>query len=96
MADAPAAVRDGIQRVVDDYETGSSLEVEVAHDADKLDCLFQAIEYREQGNQNTQQFIDSMLAAITTRSAQQTAQAALGRGSQNWHATQLGRRDRGE
>ncbi len=54
VAEAPDAVRDGIQRVVD---------------ADKLDCLFQAIEYREQGKQNTQQFVDSMTAALTTTSA---------------------------
>ena len=66
----------------------------VAHDADKLDCLFQAIEYREQGNQNTQQFINSMLAVLATQSAQQIAAAALGRTSQEWHAPHLGRRDR--
>lgn len=94
VAEVPTAVRDGIQRIVDDYESGDSLEVVVAHDADKLDCLFQAIEYREQGNQNTQQFIDSMLAALKTPSAQQVAAAALSRTSQEWHAPHLGRQDR--
>lgn len=94
VAEAPDAVREGIQQLVDDYETGDSHEVLVAHDADKLDCLFQAIEYREQGNQNTQQFIDSMLAVLKTPSAHLIAQRALSRSSQEWHAPHLGRRDR--
>ncbi|WP_203416728.1 HD domain-containing protein [Jiangella ureilytica] len=94
VAETPDAVRDGIQRIVDDYEAGDSLEVVVAHDADKLDCLFQAIEYREQGNQNTQQFIDSMLAVLSTASAKVIASAALNRSSQEWHAPHMGRQDR--
>ncbi|PZF83942.1 HD domain-containing protein [Jiangella anatolica] len=94
VAEAPDTVRDGIQRIVDDYEGGDSIEVVVAHDADKLDCLFQALEYREQGNQNMQQFIDSMLVSLKTPSAQQIAAAALSRTSQEWHVPHLGRRDR--
>lgn len=94
VAAASEAVRDGVQRIVDDYETGDSLEVVVAHDANKLDCLFQAIEYREHGNQNTQPFIDNMLALITTPSAQRIALAAVERGSQLWHDPHFGRRDR--
>lgn len=45
---APPSVAAGVQRVVDEYGNGDSLEVVVAHDADKLDCLIQAAECREQ------------------------------------------------
>ncbi|HEY9411620.1 MAG TPA: HD domain-containing protein [Jiangellaceae bacterium] len=94
VADCPPVVRDAIQSIVDDYENGDSIEVLVAHDADKLECLIQAIEYREQGSQNVQPWIDSMQAALKTPSAQKIAAEALQRTSQQWHAPQLGRRDR--
>lgn len=94
VAECPPQVRDAIQQIVEDYENGDSAEVLVAHDADKLDCLFQALEYREQGSQTVQPWIDSMLAALKTPSAQKIAAEAVGRTSQHWHAPHLGRRDR--
>ncbi len=50
--DLPALVADQIRSLVHDYENGDSAEVQCAHDADKLECLFQAVEYRDTGHQN--------------------------------------------
>ncbi|MFG2227385.1 HD domain-containing protein [Streptomyces sp. NPDC048644] len=44
---AHPAVQAGAKRIVQEYEHGDSLEVVCAHDADKLECLIQAVEYRE-------------------------------------------------
>jgi putative hydrolases of HD superfamily len=86
---AHPAVRQGVRRVVDEYENGDSLEVIVAHDADKLECLVQAVEYREQGHQNVQNWIDTSMSKLKTASAQALAEAALNMNSVEWQQTYL-------
>ncbi|GII66763.1 haloacid dehalogenase [Sphaerisporangium krabiense] len=80
----PEQVRAIIGAVVGEYEEKESIEAICARDADKLECLMQAIEYREQGNQNTQPWIDSSLAALKTPSAKRLAEEALRTGSIEW------------
>ncbi|MGW0705727.1 HD domain-containing protein [Streptomyces sp. NPDC002643] len=86
---AHPAVRAGVQRVVEEYEHGDSLEVICAHDADKLECLVQAVEYREQGCGNVQNWIDTSQAKLKTASAQALAEAALNMSSVEWQQTYL-------
>ncbi|MFE7544152.1 HD domain-containing protein [Streptomyces platensis] len=86
---AHPAVASGVQRVVEEYENGDSLEVVVAHDADKLECLVQAVEYREQGCSIVQNWIDTSLASLKTASAQALAEAALSMSSIEWQQTYL-------
>ncbi|MGW7008233.1 HD domain-containing protein [Streptomyces sp. NPDC054933] len=86
---AHPAVASGIKRIVEEYENGDSLEVIVAHDADKLECLIQAVEYREQGHSNVQNWIDTSLASLKTASAQELAEAALSMSSVEWQQTYL-------
>ncbi|WP_153814504.1 HD domain-containing protein [Streptomyces sp. SUK 48] len=74
---AHPAVQAGAQRIVEEYENGDSPEVTCAHDADKLECLLQAVGYREQGCADVQPWIDSSLAALRTPSARTLAEAAL-------------------
>ncbi|MGG2465643.1 HD domain-containing protein [Streptomyces sp. RGM 3693] len=87
---AHPAVAAGVKRVVEEYENGDSLEVVVAHDADKLECLVQAVEYREQGCTNVQNWIDTSVANLKTASAQALAEAALNMSSIEWQKTYLG------
>jgi putative hydrolase of HD superfamily len=77
VRDCPPTVAAAIQNAVADHEAGISPEARVAHDADKLECLLQAVEYRRAGNQNVQDWIDSSRAALKTTSAVQIAEAAL-------------------
>lgn len=86
---AHAAVREGARRIVEEYENGDSLEVTCAHDADKLECLIQAVEYREQGYANVQGWIDSSRQALKTASAQALAEATLAMTSVEWQKTYL-------
>lgn len=66
-----------VTEAVAEYEARTSLEAVCANDADKLECLLQALEYREAGSTNVQVWIDSSRAALATKTAQQVAHAAL-------------------
>ncbi|GGM40177.1 haloacid dehalogenase [Micromonospora sonchi] len=77
VAACPSAVADVITAAVAEYEAGETLEAVVARDADKLECLVQAVEYRHQGIDNVQRWIDSSRATLKTASAQRLADAAL-------------------
>ncbi len=85
----PESVAQMVSGAVGEYEEKTSLEAVCARDADKLECLIQAIEYREQGHQNIQPWIDSSLAALRTPSAKRLAEEALGTGSLEWVARVL-------
>ncbi|MBM0206940.1 HD domain-containing protein [Micromonospora sp. STR1s_5] len=77
VAACPPAVAGVITAAVAEYEAGETLEAVVARDADKLECLVQAVEYRHQGVDNVQRWIDSSLSALKTASAHRLADAAL-------------------
>lgn len=89
VADAHPAVAEGIKAIVDEYENGDSLEVQVAHDADKLECMLQGMEYLEQGYANAQEWVDSTRAKLSTPSAKALAEAAQGMSSAEWQRTYL-------
>jgi putative hydrolase of HD superfamily len=80
----PAVLVKQLTELVADYENGESLEVLVAHDADKLECLFQALEYRDAGHQNVEDWITNSRAKLKTASAQQIADTAVTMSSQSW------------
>ncbi|MEU4790568.1 HD domain-containing protein [Micromonospora tulbaghiae] len=77
VADCPPDVAHVITAAVAEYEAGETLEAIVARDADKLECLVQAVEYRHQGVADVQRWIDSSRAALKTASAHRLADAAL-------------------
>lgn len=84
VRDIPEAVAGVIRDAVGEYEDRTTPEAICARDADKLECLIQAVEYREQGHQNMQPWIDSSLAALTTASAKRLADEVLDTGSLEW------------
>jgi len=83
----PSAVAEQLRSLVRDYENGDSPEVNCAHDADKLECLFQAIEYRDSGHQNVGRWIEASRTRLRTKSAERLADAAVAMTSQEWHNT---------
>jgi putative hydrolase of HD superfamily len=86
----PDAVARNIRSVVHDYETGDDPEVRCAHDADRLDCLFQAIAYRDDGYVNVGRWVESSSSRLKTESAARLAKAALGMSAQSWLGAALG------
>ncbi|MFJ2348205.1 MULTISPECIES: HD domain-containing protein [Streptomyces] len=89
VSKAHPAVAEGIKAVVHEYENGDSLEVLVAHDADKLECMLQGMEYLEQGYRNAQEWVDTTRAKLKTASALALAEAAQGMSSAEWKHTYL-------
>jgi putative hydrolases of HD superfamily len=66
-----------LRGLVAEYEGRSSLEADCARDADKLEMLLQALDYREQGYRTTERFIETAVAALRTASGRRLGEAAL-------------------
>lgn len=92
VAGLPQAVADEVNELVHEFEAAESPEAQCAKDADKLECLFQAIEYRDAGARNVGDWIESSRSNLRTKSARQVAEAALGSpSSQQWHTAAIKR-----
>ncbi|MDX8036485.1 HD domain-containing protein [Lentzea sp. BCCO 10_0856] len=76
-ASLPEASRDAVRAAVDEYEDQQSVEALCAKDADKLEMLLQAVEYRDVGVQRVDGWIDSALKSVKTETARKIAEAAL-------------------
>lgn len=97
-ADQVAGMPEGLARVVmelvAEYEAKESPEAVCARDADKLECMIQGIEYRDQGYVHAQRWIDNSRARIVTESGQALADAVLRTGSLDWLRETLGEQKR--
>lgn len=77
VARLPKRVADTIRSAVQEFEEQVTIESHCARDADKLECLFQALEYRDAGNNRVQGWVDSSMSKLTTQTAKEIAEAAL-------------------
>src|SRR6266542_139906 len=73
----PRALASGLRGLVAEYEGRASLEANCARDADKLEMLLQALDYRAQGHRNTEPFMETALAALRTRSGRRLGSSAI-------------------
>ncbi|MFI1032364.1 HD family hydrolase [Streptomyces sp. NPDC020951] len=94
VAGMPAAVAEAVTEIIGAYEARDTLEADCARDADKLECMIQGIEYRDQGYTNAQRWIDNSRGRITTKSGQALADAVLTTGSLDWLRSALGEQPR--
>lgn len=76
-AELPDGVRKTVHEAVTEYEAQQTPEAHCAKDADKLECLVQAIEYRDAGYAGVQGWIDSSRDTLRTDAARRIADAAL-------------------
>jgi putative hydrolases of HD superfamily len=83
----PPALGQAIRELIASYEARDSREAELAHDADKLECLLQAREYQAQGYADAEPWIVSSAAAVKSPAAQRLARAALEVPPQRWWRT---------
>ncbi|NUS72979.1 MAG: HD domain-containing protein [Corynebacteriales bacterium] len=83
LAVTSPAVRDYFGAAVDEFERQETVEAVVARDADKLECLLQAVEYRSHGYQ-TDRWIKSSLGSLKTETARLWAETALEIDPQRW------------
>lgn len=73
----PERSRDAIRSAVDEYESRQTLEALCAKDADKLEMLLQAVEYREIGIARVDGWIESARKDLHTLTGQRIAEAAV-------------------
>src|SRR5262249_7245598 len=73
----PERSREMIRSAVDEYETRQTAEALCAKDADKLEMLLQAVEYREVGVRRVDGWIESAQEDLKTKTAQRLAEAAV-------------------
>lgn len=90
VAGMPAVIADAVNDLVAEYEAKASREAQCARDADKLECMIQGMEYRDQGYANVQRWIDNSRGRITTKSGQLLADAVLETGALDWLRAALG------
>ncbi|RSM39511.1 HD domain-containing protein [Amycolatopsis balhimycina DSM 5908] len=83
-ASLPEQSRDLVRGAVDEYETRSSAEALCAKDADKLEMLLQALEYRDIGVRPVDEWIESARKGLTTETARKIAEAALTLSPLSW------------
>ena len=87
-ADQTAALPDRsrslVREAVDEYETRLSAEALCAKDADKLEMLLQALEYRDVGVQRVDEWIESAQKGLKTETARKIAEAALTLSPMSW------------
>lgn len=73
----PDRSRDAIRAAVDEYETCQTPEARCAKDADKLEMLLQAVEYRDTGVHRVDGWIESARTSLTTETGRRIADAAV-------------------
>ncbi|MFE2360105.1 HD domain-containing protein [Streptomyces virginiae] len=89
-AGMPAVLASAIQDLVAEYEGKDSPEAVCARDADKLECMLQGIEYKAQGYQAAQRWIDNSQARLTTPTGKRLAEELLGQGTLDWLRAAIG------
>jgi putative hydrolase of HD superfamily len=80
----PDRSRDLVREAVDEYETRESAEALCAKDADKLEMLLQALEYRDVGVRRVDEWITSARKGLTTETARKIAESALTLSPLSW------------
>lgn len=79
----PDEIAKVFQELTTEYETTETLESKVAHDADKIETLIQASEYKTQGYA-ADAWQDTSIQALRTESAKQLAQAIMATDPRGW------------
>ncbi len=73
----PERSREMIREAVDEYESRQTAEALCARDADKLEMLLQAVEYREIGVVRVDGWIESARKGLATETGRRIAEAAV-------------------
>nr|WSW61842.1 HD domain-containing protein [Streptomyces sp. NBC_00998] len=89
-AGMPDVLASAIRELVAEYEAKDSPEAVCARDADKLECMLQGIEYKAQGYENAQRWIDNSRARLTTGTGRRLADELLAQGPLDWLRNALG------
>ena len=90
VAGMPEVLASTVRELVAEYEDRESAEAICASDADKLECMLQGIEYKAQGHELAQRWIDNSRARLVTKTATELADLLLDMDPLDWLRTALG------
>ncbi|MFD9107127.1 HD domain-containing protein [Streptomyces bottropensis] len=90
----PEVLASTVRDLVAEYEAKDSPEAICARDADKLECMLQGIEYKAQGYELAQRWIDNSRGRLVTKTANELADQLLNMGPLDWLRTVLGEQPR--
>ncbi|WP_370942995.1 HD family hydrolase [Amycolatopsis sp. cg5] len=83
-ANLPERAKKSVRDAVAEYEAAETPESRCARDADKLEMLLQAVEYRDIGVARVQEWIDSALKGINTETGRRVAEVAVDLSPMTW------------
>jgi putative hydrolase of HD superfamily len=83
-AGIPDELAGPVKSLIAEFAAKETLEARCAKDADKLECLLQATEYKARGNPQVQPWIDTMYDAVKTDSGRRLAKAAVEQSPDAW------------
>ncbi|KKD07141.1 HD domain-containing protein [Streptomyces sp. WM6386] len=86
----PESLASTVRDLIAEYEDRESAEAICASDADKLECMLQGIEYKSQGYELAQRWIDNSRARLVTKTANELADQLLDMDPLDWLRTVLG------
>ncbi|MFF3455805.1 HD family hydrolase [Streptomyces sp. NPDC002730] len=89
-AGMPEVLASTVRDLIAEYEARESPEAVCARDADKLECMLQGIEYKAQGYENAQRWIDNSRGRLVTETGRRLADELLSQGSLDWLRAALG------
>ncbi|MEU7281760.1 HD domain-containing protein [Streptomyces sp. NPDC045431] len=95
VAGMPEALASAVRELVAEYEAKESPEAVCARDADKLECMLQGLEYKEQGYGNAQRWVDNSRDRLVTDTAKRLAEELLGQNGLAWLRAALGEKQDG-
>lgn len=91
-AGMPEVLPSAIRAVVAEYEARETPEAVCARDADKLECMLQGLEYKGQGYEAAQRWVDNSRARIVTESGRLLADQLLAQAPLDWLRAAMGER----
>jgi putative hydrolase of HD superfamily len=84
VAGVPDPVARGVTGAVEEYEEQVSLEAKLAKDADRIECLAQALEYKATGYSEAEAWIEGNYAMLVSDSARQLGSAMRRSSPDTW------------
>ncbi|MFI6371211.1 HD family hydrolase [Streptomyces sp. NPDC050546] len=79
-----------VRELIGEYEARETPEAICARDADKLECMLQGIEYKAQGYELAQRWIDNSRNRLTTKTANELADQLLEMDPLDWLRSTMG------
>jgi hypothetical protein len=84
LLDTEAAISEGLLGLMREYDDRKTPESHLARDADKIDCLAQALQYKSSGRILTQEWVKGSYESLSTEVGRRVAEAIMAASPDGW------------